>query len=390
MHRLAAVPSVTDLLTRLGAAPGLYRGRGNGPESGSGPWPLAWVSFELTGQAYVPGDRDLETAHARVERVWRALVEIAPDEPPSRPVLATAALVEMTELANQRRRQCDYAGAGRILPDLLGDLHAACCGPDSRAGLTLLVKALYVATFTLRNLGYVAEATLAAERCRQAAERLDAPVPLAISDWLRAHTAIAAGSFRRSLTLTTRAADALSQHMDELTAPEVLGMLNLTSALAALGDKHPNGTGPDLPDRRLHVRNAYPPGSRWRTTSAKIRHACKLHAWSLSRFGTCRKMSGTLLPHRPRPVDSHCSLTCWSWSRRRRSARGTQRYLTASLEGLMDLGLSPGRPRRNWRSSGRSAARSATQHDRRRRVGSRRRPDRRRAGWRRRTSRTGR
>jgi hypothetical protein len=30
----ATVSGVTDLLTRLGAAPGLYRGRGDGPESG--------------------------------------------------------------------------------------------------------------------------------------------------------------------------------------------------------------------------------------------------------------------------------------------------------------------------------------------------------------------
>ena len=34
MHAFATVSGVTDLLTRLGGAPGLYRGRGDGPESG--------------------------------------------------------------------------------------------------------------------------------------------------------------------------------------------------------------------------------------------------------------------------------------------------------------------------------------------------------------------
>ena len=34
MHAFATVSRVTDLLTRLGGAPGLYRGRGDGPEGG--------------------------------------------------------------------------------------------------------------------------------------------------------------------------------------------------------------------------------------------------------------------------------------------------------------------------------------------------------------------
>ena len=33
-RRFATVSRVTDLLTRLAGAPGLYRGRGDGPESG--------------------------------------------------------------------------------------------------------------------------------------------------------------------------------------------------------------------------------------------------------------------------------------------------------------------------------------------------------------------
>jgi transcriptional regulator with XRE-family HTH domain len=193
---------------------------------------------DLTGQPHVPADRQLETAHARVEALWRALVEIAPDEPPTRQVRPAAELTERMDLLASRRRICDYVGVGQLLPDLLADLHAAAAGPEAREALVMLINATYAATFTLRHLGYMAESALAAERCRQTAERLGDPVPLAVADWVRAHAAVAAGSFRRSLTLTTRAADELERHLGEPTAAEVLGMLHLTAAVSVLGDGH--------------------------------------------------------------------------------------------------------------------------------------------------------
>jgi hypothetical protein len=143
-------------------------------------------------------------------------------------------------MLDQLRRRCDYAGVGRALPALLIDLHTATSGPDARAALLLLVEATYSATFTLRHLGYIAESALAAERCRQAAERLDEPVPLAVADWVRAHAAAAAGSYGRTLSLTVRAAAELDRHADQPAAVEVLGMCHLTSGLAALGLHRPD------------------------------------------------------------------------------------------------------------------------------------------------------
>jgi hypothetical protein len=86
----------------------------------------------------------------------------------------------------------------------------------------------------LRALGRIAEATLAAERCRQIAERLGEPVPLAVADWARANAAAGGGSYRRSLTLTTRAADELHNHAAADGALMMLGMLHLSSAVAEL------------------------------------------------------------------------------------------------------------------------------------------------------------
>ena len=78
---------------------------------------------------------------------------------------------------------------------------------------------------------------MAAERCRQIAEHLAEPVPLAVADWTRADAAIAGGSFRRALTLTTRAANDLETSMDHPTAPEVMGMLHLSSSLSVLASR---------------------------------------------------------------------------------------------------------------------------------------------------------
>jgi transcriptional regulator with XRE-family HTH domain len=198
---------------------------------------LECSTTDLTGQPHMPSDRLLETAHARVERLWQSLLEIAPDEPPDRPVQPIEALTERVDLLDGRYHVCDYASTGQILPDLLRDLHAAMAGPDTCAASLLMVRATYVATFTLRYLGYVKDCAFAAERCRQAAERVDEPVPLAVADWVRAHAVLASGRFRRALTLTTRAADELRRHLDADTALEMLGMLHLTSALSVLAER---------------------------------------------------------------------------------------------------------------------------------------------------------
>lgn len=192
---------------------------------------------DLTGQPRVPADRALENAHARMVGVWRALVEIAPDEPSTRPVQPVATLAQRVELVAARRLAGDYAAVALLLPDLLADLHAAAVGPAPGDALRLLVDALHSTMLTVRHLGYVVEPTLAAERCRQFAERLDEPVALAVADWMRAHAACATASYGRALTLTTRTIDTLTPNLAEPTAHEVLGMLHLTSAVAVLADR---------------------------------------------------------------------------------------------------------------------------------------------------------
>lgn len=192
---------------------------------------------ELTGQPHVPADRVLEAAQATVPDVWRTVVDIAPDEPPVRPAPPLAALKARLDLLEARRTHSDYAAMGHLLPDLLQDLHASTSGPEGREALRLLVNATNAARAMLKGLGHIAEATFAAERCRQVAEHLGEPVPLAVADWGRAIAAVAGGNYRRAATLTTRAADELSRHLTSDDALAVLGMLHLSSAQSLLRAK---------------------------------------------------------------------------------------------------------------------------------------------------------
>jgi transcriptional regulator with XRE-family HTH domain len=192
---------------------------------------------DLTGQPHVPGDRQLETAHARVEGLWQALVEIAPDEPADRSAPPIEALRDRFDLLDARRLRCDYAVVGDLLPSLLRDLHAAADGRHGREAMVLLVDATNTARGMLRALVYLAEATFAAERCRQIAERLGEPVPLAVADWARSNAAAGGGSYRRSLTLASRAQDALQHHLGADDALAMAGMLHLSSALALLREQ---------------------------------------------------------------------------------------------------------------------------------------------------------
>lgn len=191
---------------------------------------------ELTGQPPIPADRELEAAHARVVRIWQALIEIAPDEPPNRPAVPVAALIERAALVEERRLRCDYAGVGQLLPDLLLDLHASAKGRDSQAALRLLVTATNTARGVLAPLGYLAEAAFAAERCRQIAEQVDHPVLLAFADRCRAMAASASGSFRRTLTLAERASNAIAGHTEN-GALEIRGALHLSAALGVLAER---------------------------------------------------------------------------------------------------------------------------------------------------------
>ncbi|GGQ81342.1 transcriptional regulator [Couchioplanes caeruleus subsp. azureus] len=193
---------------------------------------LECTPAELAGTDVPAVDRTTAAARAGVLGLRRALVDIDLTEPPAGPAPPVAELRRSVALADALHQACDYAGAARLLPDLLRDLHTETAGPDHREALRLLCDATSIAFSVLRNLGHPADAWLAAQRCRDAADAAGDPVLRGHAAYALARAAIACGSYQRGQTLAERAVDDLGRHLGRPGGPEALGSLHLVAALA--------------------------------------------------------------------------------------------------------------------------------------------------------------
>ncbi|MEU8656481.1 helix-turn-helix domain-containing protein [Actinoplanes philippinensis] len=187
---------------------------------------------ELTGVAVPAADRDVVAAHAHVHAVRQALVDVDLSEPAGPPSVPVSELARTITLIDTLRQACDYAGAARLLPAVLRDLHAAAAGPDRVTAVRLLCDVTFIASSVLRNLGRLADAWLGAERCRDAAVASGDPALLGYAAYARACAATGCGSYQRGLTLAERAVDELRAHPGRPGVAEVMGSLMLICALA--------------------------------------------------------------------------------------------------------------------------------------------------------------
>lgn len=136
-------------------------------------------------------------------------------------------------VAESLYRSCDYAGAARLLPGLLRDLHTETAGPDHAQALRLLCDATSIASTTLRALEHPSDAWIAAQRCRDAADASGDPILRGHAAYSLARVAVACGSPQRGQTLAERAADDLSRHAGRPGGSAILGTLYLVAALAS-------------------------------------------------------------------------------------------------------------------------------------------------------------
>jgi transcriptional regulator with XRE-family HTH domain len=192
---------------------------------------------DLAGTPVPAADRAAMAAQLAVYGIRQALVDVDIAEPVRRPAPAVAALTRTVDLLDSLRQACDYAGAARLLPDLLRDVHAASAGPERQPALRLLCDAAFIASSVVRNLGHPADAWLGAERCRDAAEATEDPVLLGYAAYARASAATACGSFQRGLSLAGRAVDELQPHLALPGGLEMAGSLELICAYASRGLK---------------------------------------------------------------------------------------------------------------------------------------------------------
>jgi len=190
---------------------------------------------DLTGQPYAPSDRQLEAAHIAAERLWQAMMALPLDEPPAAGRPATGDLWREAALVRDLYARTDYAGALGRLVDLVSVLHTAAHGPDSAAALTAAVQVYGVGMGALLNLGHPAYAWLAAQRCVEAAQRLDDPAAIAVAAVNRGRVAAHTGAYGPAHTTVDRAADELDRHTDAPAALDVLGFTHLARAHHATG-----------------------------------------------------------------------------------------------------------------------------------------------------------
>jgi transcriptional regulator with XRE-family HTH domain len=188
---------------------------------------------DLAGTGVPASDRATAAARAGVLGLRRALVDIDLSEPADRPAPPMAELAHTVALADALHRACDYAGAARVLPDLLRDLHTETAGPDHPEALRLLCDATSIASSVLRSLGHPADAWLSAERCRSAADAAGDPVLRALAAFAMARAATACGSHQRGQTIAERAVNDLGRHAGRPGGMEILGSLHLVAALAS-------------------------------------------------------------------------------------------------------------------------------------------------------------
>lgn len=190
---------------------------------------------DLTGQPYVPADRDLEAAHSRIAQLRTAVSETTLDLTPvaGHQPAPMALLEQRAELVIARGIATDYAAVTDIAPTLLIDLHAHAKAGDRRAAEIVVSLGTPISP-AFRYLGYLADSALLTERIREYAEWLDEPVPIAIADFLRANASAAIG-YRRSADIAERARVELERHTEQPGALDMLGMLHLTGAQSAIG-----------------------------------------------------------------------------------------------------------------------------------------------------------
>ncbi|MFI5936045.1 helix-turn-helix domain-containing protein [Actinoplanes sp. NPDC051494] len=196
---------------------------------------LECAPADLAGIAVPAPDRATAAAQGAVLGLRRALIDIDLTEPPAegREAVPVVELARSVSLADALLQACDYAGAARLLPDLLRDLHTETAGPGHREALRLLCDATHIACTVLRNLGHPADAWLAAERCRDAADAAGDPVLRGHAAYALSRAATACGSYQRGQTIAERAMDDLDRELGRPGGPEVLGSLHLVAALAS-------------------------------------------------------------------------------------------------------------------------------------------------------------
>jgi transcriptional regulator with XRE-family HTH domain len=212
---------------------------------------LGCAVIDLTGQPYLPGDRDSAEALATLPPLSVALYDATLDDVPDIPARPLDELVTWAATANEHVANSRYSSAGRRLAELLAELHVHAVTGDTgtqRAALAALVETCFAASGVARQLGNPDLAVAIARRGEEAARRLDDPALAAFAAMTSTSALSRLGARHRAQRVGSSALTIVEPIADptaaQPTAAEAAGMLHLSAAQMAAKD-HAGGVASD-------------------------------------------------------------------------------------------------------------------------------------------------
>ncbi|MPZ64016.1 MAG: helix-turn-helix domain-containing protein [Pseudonocardiaceae bacterium] len=212
---------------------------------------------DLTGQPYLPADRDTADALAAIPGIRLALADYGPDDVPDVAPRPLDQLVAQIDQASAHVDQTRFSLAGRDAGALVTELHAHALtakAPDSQPAFAALVTACMVAGAVAKNLGYIDLSVTAARRGVEFARRQGDPGITGFARWYWGIGLMRLAARHRASSVLTAGVDELAPAMrldntDDSLPAEMAGLMHLTSAQTAARDR-------DADDARAHLDEA--------------------------------------------------------------------------------------------------------------------------------------
>jgi transcriptional regulator with XRE-family HTH domain len=199
---------------------------------------------DLTGQPYLPPDRESALAKTVIAQIERGLNEATLDDVPDLQPRPVAALGDWARSAMELRDTASYRLSGEGIDDALIELQVHLATSDGRERLHaagLLTQVAYHAFVLATTFGYLHLAQLAAQRAFDAARTSERPELEAFAMFARAPSVARTGGRHRAVRMLDRALDdaqQLTTIRDGVTlGAETFGLLHLMGAHFAARNK---------------------------------------------------------------------------------------------------------------------------------------------------------
>lgn len=214
---------------------------------------------EITGTPYAPTDPVEKKAHAALREVETVLSSLdLGTDPGVRAAPWPKLAQDVHHLNTVLRVEADYAAQGKLVPDLLTQLHAAYVQQSQYRQdiLVGLIHTYHSAVVLTKNLGVRGFPVMAARMAEQCAQELNSPQWTGFATWLRGHSSGSQGRLHQ-YGLSVRGVDQLTKHLDNPNVLQTAGMLHLNAALAAAAQSDGDTTKRHL-DEAADLANRLP------------------------------------------------------------------------------------------------------------------------------------